>query len=94
MTAPLIEYRQVAFEDAADLPGYEDYWEDSQGSGIWQFENDVAVAFIGHDDGDPEDQTLDRGFRWVLKALVDAYALGYTHGFDEGYSDTIVDHSV
>lgn len=86
MTAPLVEYRQIALGDALydSLPGCEDYWEDGQGSGIWRFENDVAVEFIGHDGGEPEDQTLDRDFRWVNLAIIKAYALGYKHSAQDG----------
>lgn len=35
---------------------------------------------LGNDGGEPEDQTLNRDYSWVLKAIQSAYNQGYKEG--------------
>jgi hypothetical protein len=55
-------------------------YDDEYAHYVFMFENDVPVAFVGQDGGEPEDQTLTRDFSWVLGALQDAHTLGLALG--------------
>ncbi len=77
--AAAVSYRAVDFGDAAEanypLPTWEWDWENAlkcdgmYATGIWRFEGETPVEFVGCDGGEPEDQTLGRDWAWVVKAL-------------------------
>lgn len=58
------------------LGGDEDDYEDSYHCGVFRLEDDVPVELLGTDGGEPEDQTLNRDWSWVVGALREAYRLG------------------
>lgn len=58
------------FNDDAVSQGYLNA-EDSReyGSSIFRRNDDGTVTLVGEDGGEPEDQTLNRDWKWVIEAL-------------------------
>lgn len=47
---------------------------------LYEFVDGKPARLVGTDGGEPEDQTLTRGWSWVVEALNEAYTLGYDDG--------------
>lgn len=84
------EYVAVTEEEAQEL-GYPPPWGDEWPEGdewfvlyVYDLTEDKPRC-IGCDGGEPEDQTLDRAWSWVVPELVKAYRKGYKHGADDSW---------
>ena len=62
-----METMEKAFE-AGWADAYDDRWNEYR-SGLWEMHDGVPVRLVGVDGGEPEDNTLWRGWRWVAKEL-------------------------
>ena len=62
-----VKLMQEAFE-AGWPEAYEDRYED-QMSGLWELHDGAPIRLLGRDGGEPEDNTLYRGWSWVVKEL-------------------------
>lgn len=73
-----MKYATLSFEDATKLGyvGLDEYSDYEYRCGVFRMENDKPVAMLGHDGGEPEDQTLWRDWAWVSYALNTAYEDG------------------
>lgn len=76
-----IEYRVIYVEDPDDSS--EPY------NAVVRLEDGMQKEVIGYDGGEPEDQTLNRDWQWVPKAIWDGYILGYDHGYEAGQNNII-----
>lgn len=64
-----------------------DYNDYNYYTGIWFIQDNGALDFIACDGGEPEDQTLDRDFAWVLDALNAAFENGFEFGYAKGLNN-------
>lgn len=81
----VVEYKVLSFSAAKTSEAPEPLWlcweeldryDSSWTFGVWRFEGNRPVEFIGADGGEPEDQTLVRDWSWVAPALKAAYERG------------------
>ena len=74
-----MKYKVLSFEEAMRL-GFDGefvgYYNYEYRSGVFRMEDDKPVEMLGHDGGEPEDQTLWRDWSWVATALIAAYKRG------------------
>ena len=93
-----MKYVQKTFKEAAELnwdEPYGGYWEDlletlSQDRwsedgyrlGIWEVEDEIGYRFVGSDGGEPEDNTLNRDWSWVVDELNKAYLAGVVDAWE------------
>lgn len=86
-----MKYIQKTFKEAAELNWDEPYgglWEEVLGDddggwddydyrfGIWEVEDGIGYKFVGSDGGEPEDNSLNRDWAWVVDELNAAYLQG------------------
>ena len=78
VTLSLEDAYKLGCEDACFLERLEtDRRYDDWHCGVFRCDlNGKPIQLIGSDGGEPEDQTLGRDWRWVTRALNDAYELG------------------
>lgn len=85
-----MKYVQLTMQEAKNRnwaspwnEGWEDWGESELNytRGIWKVEyDDVGYEFVAADGGEPEDQTLNRNWSWVVGALNLAYQEGLKDG--------------
>lgn len=72
-----LHYKQHSFEEAREIGAPLQSWHHDRDEydyrwGIWLYSDDIPLRLIGHDGGEPEDQTLYRDWAWVVDALNEA----------------------
>lgn len=80
---PEVEFKVVPVNEvsSSNVPGSHMVCDaDDWGHAVCRYEDGELAEVIGTDGGEPEDQTLGRGWAWVAPALKVAYERGRRDG--------------
>lgn len=79
----------------ADWDEVFDYSEDPDWEqAIWLIKDDGTSEYISGDGGEPEDNTLNRDWCWIVGELNRAYARGFTVGYNAAYGEMQTENQV